>query len=70
MASDPNLQEISGDDKDVIASVRIGAEDEKMIRRAAVELDLTRSEFMAQASVERARLVLKRQRADDQRKAS
>ena len=44
-------------------------DDDKLVRRAAVEADTSRSDFMAQASVERARAVLKRQRAGDRRSA-
>lgn len=47
-----------GDKEDVIASVRLKAEAEKLIRRAAVEVDQSRSDFMAEASEERARRVL------------
>ena len=64
MASDPEntkLQAESGGDKeDVIASVRLKADAEKLIRRAAVELDMTRSDFMAEASEQSARKVMDR----------
>ncbi len=49
------------DDKEtMVVSIRIGVEDEKLVRRAAVELDLTRSDFMAEAAVDRARGVLRK----------
>lgn len=54
-----------GDKETVVASVRLLSEDDKLVRRAAVELDTTRSEFMAQVSVQRAREVLKLQRTAD-----
>lgn len=52
------------DDREFLTvSVRISAEDEKLVRRAAVELDTTRSEFMADVAVRRAREVLAAQPA-------
>ena len=45
--------------KDSVVSVRLASsDDEKMVRRAAVEVDKTRSEFMAEAAVEKARQIL------------
>ncbi len=60
MSSDPETTELSPSiqGEDVVASVRLRAEDEKLIRRAAVEVDQNRSEFMAEAAVRRAREVL------------
>ena len=52
----PPAQEESRED--VIASVRLKADAEKLIRRAAVEVDQSRSDFMAQASEAHARAVL------------
>lgn len=48
-----------GGKESLVVSVRLPtSEDEKLVRRAAVELDQSRSAFMAEASVEKARKIL------------
>lgn len=46
-------------------SIRMRRVDAKLCRRAAGELDMTRSAFIAETAIERARQILRRQRATD-----
>lgn len=70
MASDvtnPKLPAEESDDKSA-APVSVRFSDrrlKKLVRKAAAELDKSRSEFMAEAAVQAARTVLKLQREED-----